>query len=192
MVKASSNLPNVEKYFFYSEVANDIQTGDLLAWRINKITSIFTFLLYFYQVFFKATYSHTAIAVRLGDQVFAVEATSPTVRMMPLWMLGNFYLYRANVQERKNNVHTLLKHLGKNYSLFDMIKNMFQFGTSDEELYCAEQCHNFYEEIGYFVDVIDEDEDDIITPDKVVKKVVKQSGAVAEYIRIDKGNIHAC
>jgi len=112
--------------------------------------------------------------------------------MMPLWMLGNFYLFRAGVPERKSNLRSLLKHLAKNYSLFDMVKNMFRFGTSDEELYCAEQCHEFYEDIGYFIDVIDEDESDIITPDKVVKKVMKQSGAVPEYIRIDKGNIHAC
>lgn len=188
----SSNKPTAERYHFYSEVADEIRTGDLLAWRVNRIDSVFSFLLYIYQWLFKATYSHTAIAVRLEGELFAVEATSPAVRMMPLWMLGNFYLFRAGVPERKSNLRSLLKHLAKDYSLFDMVKNMFQFGTSDEELYCAEQCHEFYKDVGYFTSVIDEDESDIITPDKVVKKVMKQSGAVPEYIRIDKGNIHAC
>lgn len=185
-----TNKPAGEKYFFYSEVRDEIQTGDLLAWRITKVHSFFSFLLYMYQLLFRVRYSHTAIAVKLEGRLFAVEATSPVVRMMPLWMLGNFYLYRANVPERKRNVETLVKHLGKKYSLMDLAKRLFRFGTSDDELYCAEQCFVYYDEVGYFADVIDENESDLITPDKIVELVVKQSGAVPEYIRIDKGNIH--
>lgn len=191
MTEPVTQIPGVKKYSYYSSVRDEIQTGDLLCWRINRAESIFTFILYLYHKLFKANYSHVAIAVRIGDRVFAIEATYPCVRMMPLSSLGNFYLYRLNIPSQRSNTSFLLRHLGKRYSLFDMIKNMLAFSSSNEDFYCSELAYDFYESIGFFETVIDEFENDIVTPDMLVKKVIEQSQAQSEFVRIDKGNLYA-
>lgn len=181
----------VTQHKFYSEVHDTINTGDLLAWRINRINSFFSFVLVMYQKLFKVSYSHTATAMRIGDMVFAVEATPPAVRLIPLQMLGNFYLYPAGINYKRSHGEVLLKHLAKSYSVLDMFKDMIGFQTDEESLYCAEQCHAFYTDIGYFAKVVDMDEGDVISPDKVVEKVLAQNPSEPVYIRIDKGNVHA-
>lgn len=181
----------VKETKFYSEVHDTIQTGDLLAWRINRINSFFTFILVLYQKLFKVSYSHTATAMRIGDMVFAVEATPPAVRLIPLHMLGNFYLYPAGIAYKRSHAEVLLRHLAKLYSVVDMFKDMGGLQTDEESLYCAEQCHSFYTDIGYFVKVVDMDEGDVITPDKVVEKVIQQNPSDGIYVRIDKGNLNA-
>lgn len=191
MSETKAGIPVVQKYSYFSDIQEEIQTGDLICWRINRADSFFTFILYLYHKFFKATYSHIAIAVRMGDTVFAVEATYPLVRMMPLSRLGNFYLYRLGIPYKRSNTTVLLRHLGKRYSLWDMLKNMLSISSSTEDFYCSELGNDFYENIGFFKGVIDEFDRDIVTPDMLTKKVIEQSQAQAEFVRIDKGNLYA-
>lgn len=174
---------------YYSQVKDSIQTGDLLAWKITRFNSIITFVLYLYHKLFKAKYSHVAVALRLGDRVFAVEATSPQVRMMPIHRLGNFYLVRAGVQSQKRHVSLLTEHLGKKYGLLDMVLDMVAIETDDKELYCAELAKKFYEDIGFFAASAHEDSR-TPTPDEVVDMVQSAAGTEPIFIRIDKGNLY--
>lgn len=84
----------------YSQVRSTIQSGDLLAWRITKASGFFDFVLMLYQRIFKARFSHVAVALRVGERVFAVEAVPNAVRIFPLAMLGNFYLIRAGIDDK--------------------------------------------------------------------------------------------
>lgn len=190
MADKKASRPVVDKYSYFSDVCDSIETGDLLCWRINRADSFFTLILLWYQKLFGVTYSHVAVALRLGDTIFAVEATHPRVRIMPLHMLGNFYLYRLGISFKRSNTTMLLRHLGKRYSLWDLLKNIMSISSSNDDFYCSELALEFYELIGFFSAVIDEFDEDIVTPDMLVKKVLEQSGASAEYVRIDKGNLY--
>lgn len=178
------------KHHLYSQVRDTIRTGDLLAWRITKASGIFDFILMIYQKVFKAKFSHVAIALRIGDRLFAVEAVPKAVRLIPLSMLGNFYLIRAGVEEHAGLFDRLVRHVGKLYSVVDLAKALVAIKGDDSELYCSELALDFYESIGYFQIDIDEFDDRVPTPDDIVERVMAQASALIEFVRIDQGNIY--
>ncbi len=178
-------------HHLYSQVRSTIQSGDLLAWRITKASGFFDFVLMLYQRIFKARFSHVAVALRVGDRVFAVEAVPNAVRIFPLSMLGNFYLIRAGVDDKPGLFTFLTRHLGKPYSVFDLVKSLVAIKGDDSKLYCSELALDFYESIGYFQIDIDEFDDRVPTPDDIVERVMAQAGAPIEFVRIDQGNMYA-
>ena len=97
MALRKGGKPEVSRYRFYSEIQGELRTGDLVCWRVNNFNNFFTFILYLYHKFFKATFSHVAVILRFGDRLFAVEAVHPKVRLIPLHMLKNFYAYRLGI-----------------------------------------------------------------------------------------------
>lgn len=168
----------------YSKVRNDIKTGDLLAWRVTKITSFFTFILFFYQKIFKAKYSHVAIAVNLGNRTLMVEATPPVVRLFPVSMTDGFYHIKTNTKVSAENLDSMLQHTGKKYGLTDLLKGMLHIGRSDKRYYCSELCGDFYNSVGYI-----QDDKAGLTPDTLVEAVQKVAGTEANFIVIDRGNL---
>lgn len=169
----------------YSKIKPDIKSGDLLAWRVTRIGNIFDFILFLYQKIFGVTYSHVGIAVRLGKRVFLVEATPPSVRIYPLSMCDDFYLIKArNLKFSLSDLNLLFKHLGKRYSLTDLVKGFLNMKNNNSSLYCSELAKEFYKDIGYL-----ENADDCITPDDIVKAVQNKSGSEAIFVVIDSGNI---
>lgn len=167
----------------YSDVRDEIRTGDLLAWEITKISSIFDFILILYQKIFKVKFSHVAIAVRLDDRVLIVEATPPRVRIFPVSMCDDFYLIKTNMPNNPKYLNHLFKHLGKKYSLFDLIKGMLGFKNDENNFYCSELAHDFYKAFGLLTD-----ESSGITPQALVDKVVNITGNEPIFVSIDKGN----
>lgn len=174
----------------YSQVRDSIKTGDLLAWHITRATSLFDFTLILYQKLFNVKFSHVALAVWVGNRLFAVEATPTKVRMIPLSMLDNFYLLSAGIESTPKHFDIIGRHLGKPYSLFDLLRVHLGFKGSDQKLYCSELALQYYDEIGYFTDDIDEFDDRIPTPDDIVERVLAQSKTLIEFVRIDKGNLN--
>lgn len=190
MALIKGGKPEVSQYRYYSEIQKELQTGDLVCWRVNNFNNFFTFVLFLYHKFFKATYSHVAVVLRLGERVFAVEAVYPKVRVIPLHMLKNFYVYRLGISEKESHIDVLLRHIGKNYSLFDLVKNMLAVRSTTEELFCSELAYDFFESIGFFEASTDEFDEVLITPDELVKMVIERANVVAEFVKIDKGNIN--
>lgn len=190
MALRKGGKPEVSRYRFYSEIQGELRTGDLVCWRVNNFNNFFTFILYLYHKFFKATFSHVAVILRFGDRLFAVEAVHPKVRLIPLHMLKNFYAYRLGIEERKSHIDVLLKHIGKKYSFFDLGKNMMAIRTTTDELFCSELAYDFYESIGFFEASTDEFDEVLITPDQLVTMVMERANVVAEFVKIDKGNIN--
>jgi len=177
------------KHTLYSQARDSIRTGDLLAWRITRSTSVFDFILVLYQKLFKANFSHVAVAVWVGNRLFAVEATPSKVRIIPLSMLDHFYRIPANIPSNEKHFDILARYVGRPYSLWDLVKVLLGFKGSDTSLYCSELALQYYDEIGYFTDHVDEFDDHIPTPDDVVERVLAQSKSAIEYVRIDKGNL---
>lgn len=186
----SKNTSLATKQHLYSDVRDTLQTGDLIATRTTKIETFFDFVLYWYQKLFKRRFSHVGVVLRVGDRIFIVEAVPKVVRMIPLSMYSNFYLIRTGVKDSSRHFHNLTRHLGKPYSLLDLIKGMLNIKGSENDLYCSELALTFYQDIGYFTDVVDEFDEHTSTPDELVDWVLTQSKSEIEFVRIDKGNIH--
>ncbi|EKD89581.1 MAG: hypothetical protein ACD_33C00041G0008 [uncultured bacterium] len=169
----------------YSEFRSEIKSGDLLAWEIKKINSFIDFLLLLYQKIYRIKYSHVGIAVVYGNRVFCLEASSPQVRLVPLSLLGDFYIVKANVKWKKQYDNILLSEIAKPYSLFDYVRNILGFKRSSDSLYCSELVANFYLDIAYTFN-----EDAGLNPSDLVKEIVKESNNEPIFVKIDRGNNH--
>lgn len=168
----------------YSEIRNQLQTGDLLAWKVTRVSSFFSFILFLYQKIFKVEFSHVGIVLKLEDRYFLVEATPPRVRIYPVSMCDDFYYIKTNVKKNnKNYVPLLLKHIGKSYSIFDLVKGMLNMKSSDKSLYCSELAYDFYKEVGFITD-----ESSWLTPQALVDKVVAITDNQPIFVSIDRGN----
>lgn len=169
----------------YSEMRNEIKTGDLIAYDTEEISSFFSFVLFLYQKILKAKYTHVGIAVNLGGRIFLVEATPPEVRLIPLSMCGNFYHIKTNMTTSQDSMlSNLFSHLGKKYSLMDLAKSVIGFSNDPSDQYCSELAGDFYNQFGYLVDRKAGQ-----TPDSIVEAVLERSGSTPVYVVIDKGNL---
>lgn len=169
----------------YSKVRSEIKTGDLIAWKTTKITSFFTFILYLYQKILNAQYTHVGVAIREGDRIFVIEATPPVVRLHPLSLSGNFYLIPTKFERRSSQLDFLLLTLGREYSIFDMIRSMFKFGSDNSDYYCSELCADYYNAIGHI-----DNEWAGETPDSIVREVLKVNQNEPIFVKNDRGNAH--
>lgn len=170
----------------YSEIRDQLKTGDLMAWKTTKINGFFDFVLFLYQKMFRARYSHVGIVVRLSDRYFVLEAIPPVVRLHPISLKDSFYLIRNDLKVSSANLDTLLVHLGKKYSVWDFVRRLFGLGNTDTELYCSELAAMWYFLIGFI-----RDEDAGFSPDTLVDAVLQQSHAEPVYVINDKGNLDA-
>lgn len=169
----------------YSKVRHDIKTGDLIAWKTTKITSFFTFVLYLYQKILGADFTHVGIAFREGDRLFVLEATPPAVRLHPLSLSGDFYHIPVSYDQQSSQIDYLLLTLGREYSIFDLLRSMFKLGNDNSDYYCSELCADFYNAVGYI-----NNEWAGVTPDSLVNEVVKTSGTSPIFVKNDRGNAH--
>lgn len=169
----------------YSKMRSEITTGDLIAYDTEEIDSFFGFVLYLYQKILKARYTHVGVAVCMGGRVFLLEATPPSVRLIPLTMCGNFYHIKTDIQVPESKMmNVLFTLIGKSYSIFDLIKSKFGIANDDSDLYCSELAGDFYNTFGYITDRKAGN-----TPDSIVEAVLKRSGSVPVKVVIDKGNL---
>lgn len=170
----------------YSQYREKIRTGDMLAWKKTKITSIFDVFLLLYQKICGAEYIHTAIAFRTSDRLFIVEATPPVVRMMPVSLLEDdeFFHFSVEFDRTPAQETLLLENIGKPYNILDFLANLLHVGDPDESYYCSEECAEFYADIGVL-----KDEEPGITPDVLVHALLT-TGKVNEpvHVKIDRGN----
>ena len=169
----------------YSKVRHEIKTGDLIAWKTTKITSFFTFILYLYQKILKAQYTHVGVAVREGDRIFVLEATPPVVRLFPLSLSGDFYHIPTKFDRKSTQLDFLLLTLGRKYSLLDLIRSSFKFGSDNADYYCSELCADYYNAIGHI-----NNEWAGETPDAIVHEILKVNQNEPIFVKNDRGNAH--
>lgn len=168
----------------YSEIRNDIKTGDLLVWDTDLVEDKFDLLLKLYQKIFNAKYTHVGIAVSLGDRKLLVEAIPPVVRLYPISRKRDFYWIKLGLKNNFKYLNTLFMHLGKPYSLFDLFKYAFRFKTDQSDFYCSELASLFYKEVGLL-----EETDVGSTPDRLVKSILSKSKYQMVKVKIDTSNI---
>ena len=169
-----------------SEVADDIKTGDLIAFRVEGVRSLVDIVLKGYQVITGAKYSHVGVAVRLGTRVFVVEATPPRVAITPLNTMGDFYLIPADVPGNEDSqIDYLLDFSKRKYSLLDMFTHYLGIDFSDKSLYCSELAGQFYRAFSFILDYRARH-----SPDKIAEAVKTAMGMKeTRYIVADRGNL---
>lgn len=168
----------------YSQKRNDIKTGDLLVWKTTRINSFFDFILFLYQKIFKAEYTHVAIAVKEGNRLFIIEATPPVVRLYPISMCDDFYLFPVDTETKSSHTDILLRKIGLKYSIWDLIRGILKLGNNEKEEYCSEIASRFYNEIGYIDDI-----DAGLTPDSLIKAIRKVHKTEPIFVKVDRGNL---
>lgn len=173
-------------FTLYSEIRGNIKTGDLLIWETTKIRSFIDFVLYLYQKIFKAEFTHVGVAVVLGNRLLIVEATPPVVRLHPVSLLDDFYLLKTNIRTKSKHLDILFEHLGKKYSLLDLVKFLFKLRNNDNNFYCSELASKYYNEVGLI-----HNHDAGLTPDSLIKEVKKATSNIITFVKIDRGNINA-
>lgn len=173
----------------YSEIRTNIQTGDLVIWKVDRVKSLSTLILYLYQKIYKRRSSHVGIAVNINNRVFVVEAKPPYVRMFPLSRTHDFMLLQTNIINKDAALDALLIHLGKPYTLFNLLQGVLGWKTSEQTLYCSELCALFYMDIGYLKSNIEEEDLPGETPDMLIDNIEKISNNKAFYVHIDRGNL---
>lgn len=169
----------------YSQIRSELKTGDLIAWNTSEIDSVFGLVLYLYQKILKANYTHVGMVVRTGGRVFLLEATPPQVRLIPLRMTSDFHWIKTDVKaDPELQINFLLGHLGKKYSILDLIKILLKLGRSNDDYYCSELAGRFYNEFGFITD-----RQIGFTPDSLVKAVLDRTQGAPVEVCLDKANL---
>lgn len=169
----------------YSEIRDEIETGDLLAWRIKHVGSFTDLILLLYQKILKARFSHVGIAVKIGNRYFLLDATPPVVRLIPISMTGDFYLIKTNLKVKPRQVDLLLEHIGKKYDLIDLVRGVFGIKKNKDNFYCSELANYFYKKIGFVSEI-----DTGLTPDCLINYVVQKHSLTIVEIKNDRGNLN--
>lgn len=169
----------------YSKVRNEIKTGDLLAWEITTFSEKSNLFLFLYQKIFRVKYSHVGVALKIGGRLFVAEAVPPRVRLFPLSLKDNFYYIPCHLKSNFKYQDYLLKDMGKPYSLFDLIRSIFNFSFNPKNFYCSEYCANFYNAIGLLPN-----KEAGRFPHTLVKTISEIVHEEPRHIVIDKGNFN--
>ena len=130
-----------------------IQTGDLLAWKEDHVSTFSNICVKTVRALTKKKYGHVGIAWRchdgLDDELFVIEATIPKVHAVRLVPSRDFDCVQMGIQWTPQSKKFLTSKIGLDYSLFDALRALYGFRLKDDNSYqCAELCHYFYETCG--------------------------------------------
>lgn len=145
----------------------EINSGDLLVWsKDTRGRGKSSFFLNLVRLMTRSEYAHTAIAWRIDGRLFAVDATIPYVRLMPITNKDEFYHIPMNVAWDKNCEKFLLDKIGLSYSFLDGLRAFLgKTVQENDDWQCAELCTYFYREVGIELG-------EAYTPSKVVKSAM--------------------
>ena len=172
----------------YSEIRDQLRTGDLVSWKINKLDSIFSFILYLYQKILKPRSVHVGVVLKMNGRLFVVEARPPCVRLYPLSMMEDFSYVPVGLPENDKHVDYLLENMGVSYSLVkDYIRGKLGLKRTTNGLYCSEEAFAFYVKVGMFKE---EEFGKIgVLPDSIIEAVMKKTGGDFIDVVVDKENL---
>lgn len=150
----------------YRDVRDQIKTGDLLIWKKDRVKFLSNLFLTLVRLFTRSEFAHTAIAWRVRDRLFVIEATMPQVRIYPVSNFDEFYHIPMNLDPTEEHLDYLLGKVGLNYSLKHAVWGYLGFKLDDsDEWQCAELATRFYNRLGLNLD-------DTWTPTKLVNAVL--------------------
>jgi hypothetical protein len=140
----------------YSEVRNQIKSGDILAWTHKPLSSWYDFKLHLIRIFTKSEYTHVGIAVVLNKRVFVLESTAQGIRLkllsedLPFYWMPTKYKYWNDELETE-----AFKKIGGKYSNWEGVRSLWEKITpgDNEEWECAEFVHWIFNKAGFKLDI---------------------------------------
>lgn len=160
----------------YTDMRNNIQSGDLLAWSTDNASLSSKILTTLVRFFTLSEFSHVGIAYREDGRLYVLEATIPKIQLRLLSERKGFYYVPMRVAWESSYEPFLKHYIGKKYSILDCIRGYLgKTDISDDRWQCAELCNDFYKHIGI-------DLQDNYTPAKLVKAAMSRVRSSILYI----------
>lgn len=100
----------------YEDMRDTIRSGDLLSFNHGDWKSWSGIKTMIVHMATRSTYSHVAIAWRVGGRVMVLEAVKPKLRIFPLSLSGNFYITPTNAPWKYDTEEYALSKIGVDYS----------------------------------------------------------------------------
>lgn len=133
----------------YAAHRENIRSGDLLAWSENKQSFISNCILNVIKFATQSEFAHVGIAIRLCGRLFVVEATIPSVRLVPVSESESFYHIPMKVKWQMNFAWIMLSYLGLGYSLADCVRAYFGNTVKKDNVYqCVELAREIFLKFG--------------------------------------------
>lgn len=127
----------------YSEIRDEIQSGDIIAFSHYKWASIYDLQVQLVRLASLTEYTHVGVAVVLGGRVWLAESVTPVVRLVPLSNVASegFYVIPTRTPMKEEELEFLLSKVGKaKYSKWQAVMawlDKLEIGD-DDLLECAE------------------------------------------------------
>lgn len=155
----------------YSEIRQEIKSGDMLAWTNRSWGSLHGILMQLIRFFTRSEYVHVGTAWVVGDRVFVIEAVIPKVRIFPLSALIPFYLIPLPAQWKDETEEFALSRVGEKYSVIQAVLSVIFKPRLDTYWECAELVREI---------MIKEDIDlgNVYTPSEVINKALSYSSGI--------------
>lgn len=126
----------------YSDIRDEIKSGDVLAWSHRKLKSWYDLKVMFVRIFTMSEYTHVGVAIVLGGRVWVLESVTPHIRLIPLSNALPCYILQSNEITSDADIEKGLSLVGKediNYSQLEAIKALFgKNNKKDKKIECAE------------------------------------------------------
>lgn len=139
----------------YRDVRDTIQTGDVLVWKKDRLSFLSNLFLKLIRFFTLSEFAHTAVAWRVGDRLFAIEATQPFVRIIPISAYDEFYHIPLKLTDvKESSINFLLEQVGRLYSLKGALRAYLDLPLdyADNAWQCAELTGEFLKKEGIEVE----------------------------------------
>ena len=133
----------------YQDHRDQIKSGDILVWSKDNISPLSNLYLRGIRFLTSSDYGHIAIAIRIFNRLFVLEATSPRVRLTPVSTKDELYHIPLNIKWNINYSYLLFEYIGLKYSILDATRAYFgRTLERDDRFQCVELAINFYKKIG--------------------------------------------
>lgn len=163
----------------YNDYRDNIRSGDLLAWARtpSDISKWKKFVIWAICKALRSPYYHVAIAWRVGDRLFLIEATPPVCRIDALSRRGGFLHIPVGIDISTKDDKKLLSYIGKPYSIIEAALVPLKIKPRKNSLwYCSELCRDFYKYKGLNIEGF--------SPEDIVNSVIIEAGVKTKDITV--------
>ena len=118
----------------YSDIRNQIKSGDVLAWNHRSWRSWYDIKIQMVRILSRSEFIHTGTAWVVGGRVFVIESVIPYVRIIPLSSVLDCYWIPMDLEDKWSSVEDYaLNFIGKGpYSQTESILQMVKDSSPAE------------------------------------------------------------
>lgn len=148
----------------------DIKTGDLLAWKKDRSSTLSNLFMKFIRLVTRSEFAHVGIAVKMEGTLYVFEAARPMVALAPVRLTEEIFHLPMGLEPTPESMTEAFKKIGLRYGYLDCVHAIIgEVSQSDNRWQCAELTQDFYQHQGVDINVR-------CTPIKVVNALKRYIG----------------